>query len=115
MNVEPSAEPVRIIDITADMPDVLESSVPPGRPRRTRTLVAAGATLLLVLGIAVAYRVLSSQDRRPEDLLPASVIAFAGIDLDVSLDQQLKLLKLADKLPRDAGGGSTDPTGVTER
>jgi hypothetical protein len=103
---EPEQPTIQVGEATPPT-DVLESHPPAARPRRRLmwTLGAAGTTLVLLLGVGIVYRVLSGNDRRPEEILPASVIAFAAIDLDPGLGQQVELLKLARKLPdnRDAG------------
>jgi hypothetical protein len=100
-DVTPPVEPAMpAIDLDLAVP----TAATPAR-RRAPVFVAAGLTLLLLIGGGIGYQALSGGDRRPEQFTPASVAAFAAIDLDPGLGQQLSLLRLAKKLPASAGVG----------
>jgi hypothetical protein len=98
-----------------DLDVAVPAATPPAR-RRMPVLIAAGATLLLLIGVGIGYQVLSGDDRRPEQFMPASVAAFASVDLDPGLGQQLSLLRLAKKLPASAGvGTASNPKNLVEQ
>lgn len=91
--------------------DVIAAGPQTGAPRPHRrliTLLAGGVTLALAAGLGayVTYQKLFGDSRHPEQFTPASVVAFAAVELDVSLDQRLKLARLAAKF--DQRGADAD-------
>lgn len=103
-------------DITAVDPTGEELVAGPVEGKRgTRLTVLLGAGLVLVVlvgvGAVVGWRLLSA-GARPADNLPASLAAYAGVDLAPAPDQEARLLDLARKLPRSgttSDGHSFDP------
>ncbi|GAA1835231.1 hypothetical protein GCM10009682_61800 [Luedemannella flava] len=88
--------------------DVLATDVPPAPRRRfgpVRIALAAGVVLALLVGVGAYAASMLSPDKRPEEFTPATVVAFAGLDLAASLEQQIKLLKVAKDLPEGAKDG----------
>lgn len=76
--------------------------LPPEQPRKRRTvpLVVAGVVVLaLAGGGAFAYSKLSGGGLQPADVLPASTIAYARVDLDPSASQKINALRLIRKVP----------------
>jgi hypothetical protein len=84
------------------------------RRRLVTTLVAAGVTLAVLAGVGAyaAYQRFFHDTRHPEQYTPASVAAFVAVDLDPSIDQQVKLARLVGKL-RHAGGSAGSNLDVT--
>ncbi len=86
-----------------------------GRRRLTTVLIASVVTLALAGGIGAyaAYQRFFAKDQDPARFMPSSVAVYAVVDLDVSIDQQLKLAKHADKLklPAAADGDTRDGSG----
>jgi hypothetical protein len=81
-------------------------------PRRRRTGLIAGITTVAVLAAAAggfaAWSALGGGGPQPEDVLPASTIAFAKVDLDPSAGQKVELFKLLQKFPEAAQLQGTD-------
>jgi hypothetical protein len=76
---------------------------PPG-PRRTGRLVVIAVTSAVALvavagGAFAAYTTLSGGGAQPHDVVPASVEAYARLDVDPSASQKIALLKLIRKFP----------------
>jgi hypothetical protein len=75
----------------------------PSLPRRRRRTpwVAAIAAVLLLGGGAVAWAALSffRQGAQPAEALPASTIAYAGLDLDPSGSQKIDAFKTLNRFP----------------
>lgn len=75
---------------------------PAAAPRKTRRYVlAVGLAVIVVLAgsAAFAFQKLSGGGTQPEDVLPASVVAYARLDGDPSASQKVKLLHLLNKSP----------------
>jgi hypothetical protein len=76
-------------------------------------LAGAAATALVVsVGAFVAYRLVFGGPQ-PAERMPASVIAFASLDLTPGLDQTRKLNKLAEKMPE--ASNVKDPKAALEK
>jgi len=106
-------------DITEGTGDELVRGPVEGR-RGTWPTVLLGAGLVLVVlvgvGAVVGWRLLSA-GAVPADNLPASLAAYAGVDLAPAPDQAARLLDLARKLPRSgvtSDGHSFDPAGLID-
>jgi len=80
--------------------------------RRRRTALVAGVAAVAVIaagGAAVAaFNAFNGGGAQPEDVLPASTIAFVKVDLDPSAGQKIELYKLLQKFPRSAQLQGTD-------
>ncbi|GEM_PF-2446983 len=72
------------------------------KSRKVPIIIAAVVALLLVVGAGAwaAVKFWYGSGPEPEQALPASVLGFARIDLDPSLDQGAKMLKLLHKFPK---------------
>ncbi len=81
-------------------------------PRRRRTGLIAGIATVAVLAMAAgslaAWSALSGGGAQPEDVLPASTIAFAKVDLDPSAGQKIQLYNLLQKFPASSQLKDTD-------
>jgi hypothetical protein len=102
---------IAAIDLTGEEP----VAGPVKGTRAARLSVLLGVCLVLVLlagiGAVVGWRLLSA-GARPADNLPASLAAYAGVDLAPAPDQEARLLELARRLPRSgttSDGRSFDP------
>lgn len=93
------AEPVEVVSV---------------RRSKTPLILAGAVTVALVLGVGayVGYRFLFG-GAQPAERMPASVIAYAAIDLTPGMDQTNKLRKLLEKFPSQ--GGNTDPKAAIEK
>ncbi|HCT80148.1 MAG TPA: hypothetical protein DGT23_27020 [Micromonosporaceae bacterium] len=93
------AEPVEVVSV---------------RRSKTPLILAGAVAVALVLGIGayVGYRFLFG-GAQPAERMPASVIAYAAIDLTPGLDQTNKLRKLLEKFPSQSG--NTDPKAAIEK
>ncbi|MEU7821097.1 hypothetical protein [Catellatospora sp. NPDC049133] len=113
-SAEPTAvhvgEPGTAAVITLDRDESAAPVEALARPRSVRVLVAAAVAVVLLLGIGgyAVYRFVFGDGRSAEEFTPASVVAFASVDLEVGLEQQLKLLKLSAKTPKDTGGDTAE-------
>ena len=80
--------------------------------RRRRTGLIAGIATVAVLATAAgsfaAWSALSGGGAQPEDVLPASTIAFAKVDLDPAAGQKIQLYNLLRKFPDTAQLKDTD-------
>jgi len=85
---------------------------PPHRPRRARLVgaIAAVAVLMAGGGAYAAFSAFNGSGAQPEDVLPASSIAFVKVDLDPSAGQKLELFRLLQKFPQSAQLRSGDAT-----
>jgi hypothetical protein len=79
--------------------------------------VAAAVALVLVAsaGAWAVVRVWFSSGAQPEEAMPASVGAYARLDLDPSLDQGTKLVKLLRKFPKLTESTGTEVTDLERR
>ncbi len=107
-------------------PEVLDSASPtwsvlpgydgadaPARGRRGRRGVVAAvvvAALLVSGGAYAAWSRLNGSGPQPADVLPASTVAVAEVDLDPSAGQKLALFNLLRKFPDSAGLKDSDKT-----
>jgi len=85
----------------------------PTRPRRLRwVLSAAAAVLVLVLGggAFAAYEVLNGGGEQPDQVVPASAVAFTKLDLNPSAGQKIAAARFLHRLPKVGSGftGSRD-------
>ncbi len=84
----------------------------PARRRRTSLVAGVAAVAVLAAGGAgyAAFSALNGGGSQPEDVLPASTIAFVKVDLDPSAGQKLELYRLLQKFPDSAQlqGSDTD-------
>ena len=87
--------------------DTLTTELPPRRRRlgAGRIIAAAVVTLALLGGVGAYAAAKLDGGKRPAQFTPATVVAFAELDLAASLEQQIKLLKLAADLPEGAKDG----------
>ncbi|GAA1772281.1 hypothetical protein [Luedemannella helvata] len=87
--------------------DTLTTELPPRRRRlgAGRVIAAAVVTLALLAGVGAYAATMLGGGKRPAQFTPATVVAFAELDLAASLEQQIKLLKLAADLPEGAKDG----------
>jgi hypothetical protein len=80
--------------------------------RSRRTGVIAGALTVAVLAAATAswaaYSAFNGSGPQPEEVLPASTIAFAKVDLDPSAGQKIELYKLLQTFHQSSQLKSTD-------
>jgi hypothetical protein len=91
-------------------PITYELSTPPPEPstggRNVKRLVIGGIAAVVVLALAGgAFAVVKKLDgggAQPHDVLPASVIAYARVDVDPSASQKIALFKLIRKFPKAA-------------
>jgi hypothetical protein len=87
----------------ASSPVTDEALAPAAGTSRTRRFIAIGAVAAGVLGVggigAYAYTALSGGGAQPQDVLPASALAYGRVDLDPSAAQKVELLRLLQKLP----------------
>jgi Protein of unknown function (DUF3352) len=88
-------------------------TVQPGS-RRRRTSLVAGVIAFAVLAAGgagyAAFSALNGGGSQPEDVLPASTIAFLKVDLDPSAGQKLELFSLLQKFPQAAQLQGSDAT-----
>ncbi|MGA8248071.1 MAG: DUF3352 domain-containing protein [Nocardioides sp.] len=84
----------------APLPPVFSEAPPPRRSRRTTWWMAGGIVGLLALG-AGAWAALSffRQGPQPAEALPASTIAYVGVDLDPSGSQKIDAFRTLNKFP----------------
>jgi hypothetical protein len=85
-----------------EAPALVETPVAPAR-RSRKGLVIGGIALVVVLALAggafAIYQKLDGGGPQPHDVLPASVVAYARVDLDPSAGQKIALLKLIRQFP----------------
>lgn len=93
----PPSEPEFLHDGTSDA-----GQAGAGRPRRGKA-IALGIGAVLAAGAvgagAWAASMLSGGGPGPAEVLPASALAYASVDLDPSADQKIKAFKLLKKFP----------------
>jgi hypothetical protein len=98
---DPWSTPVTVVDFGAP-------TVAGDRPHRRRTpiIISIAAVVALLLGgAAVAgVRIWNGSGPQPEEALPASVAAFARLDLAPGLGQGRKLDHVLGKFPKSEGG-----------
>jgi len=84
----------------------------PPRRRRMRLVggVAAAAVLIAGGGAYAAFSAFNGSGTQPEDVLPASAVAFVKVDLDPSAGQKLELFNLLQKFPQAAQVQGSDTT-----
>lgn len=89
--------------------DPVTSAPPKRRRRRTTVLVSSAAAVLLVgAGVAFGARIWTGAGNvEPESRVPASVGAFARVDLNPGVGDQLKINNLVQKFPTN-GKTATD-------
>jgi hypothetical protein len=82
--------------------------------KKTPIILAGAAAMALVvsIGVFVAYRLVFGGPQ-PAERMPASVVAFASLDLTPGLDQTRKLNNLAQKMPETSG--VKDPKAALEK
>ena len=100
---------------SATSTETLPAVEPEAKGRNTKRLVIGGIAAVVVLALAGgAFAVVKKLDGggpQPHDVLPASVIAYARVDLDPSASQKIALLKLIRKFPDAANEiGIKSPT-----
>lgn len=96
--------------MTEQPPITYELSTPPAEPssggRNIKGLAIAGVVAVVVLALAGgAFAVIQKLDgggAQPHDVLPASVVAYARVDVDPSASQKVALFKLIRKFPEAA-------------
>jgi Protein of unknown function (DUF3352) len=83
---------------------------PPPRRRRTGLIAAVTTVAVLAAGVGgyAAWSAFNGGGSQPEDVLPASTIAFVKVDLDPSAGQKIELFKLLQKFPETAKLQGTD-------
>jgi hypothetical protein len=101
MTEQPPATPESSTPPAAESP-----TAPPPEPtagRSIKGLVIAGIAVVVVLALAggafAVYKKLDGGGAQPHDVLPASVIAYARVDVDPSASQKIALFKLIRKFP----------------
>lgn len=93
----------------------MTESSPTPAARRTGRIAIIGTIAAVVLALAAtgafAWQKLSGGGTQPHDVLPASAVAYARVDVDPSAGQKIALLKLIRKFPDAATSiGITSPT-----
>lgn len=93
--------------------DVLAAGEPPAARGRRRGLVVAAAVVAVGLvggGAALAASKLGGGGAQPDEVVPASAVAFVAVDLDPSSGQKIDFLRFARKFPdaADAIGKDDD-------
>lgn len=86
--------------------------VPPAPARRGRLpwLLGALAAVLLLLvggGGVAAYRLLNGGGTQPDEVIPASAIGFAKLDLNPAAGQKLAAARFLKRIPKYGNGFST--------
>jgi hypothetical protein len=85
---------------------------PAGRGRRRGVLVGAGVLVVALVGggAALAASKLSGGGTQPDEVVPASAVAFVSVDLDPSAGQKIDALRFARKFPsaRSSLAGTDD-------
>ncbi|HET8615093.1 MAG TPA: DUF3352 domain-containing protein [Actinomycetales bacterium] len=79
-----------------------DASAPPrARSGRRRGLIAGAVAAVALIGGGVAYGVgqLSGGGTQPDEVVPASALAFVSVDLDPSAGQKVDALRFARKFP----------------
>lgn len=98
MTHTPEQPPVGVSPLLDVVP--AQAPAPAGRLRRAALAGVAGAAALVVAGTAwAAASYLSGGGAQPEDVLPASVVAVAKVDLDPAAGQKLAVYRLAQRFP----------------
>ena len=88
-------------------PDVLGSPLPSSRLSRLSAgtvlpaVIGAAAVSVATAGVAV-LAFLSGGGAQPEDVVPASALAFLKVDLDPAANQKLAVYRLAERFPATA-------------
>lgn len=85
--------------------DVLVTAAPPAAGGRRRGLLIASAVAAVALvggGAAVAASKLGGGGAQPDQMVPASAVAFVAVDLDPSSGQKIDFLRFARKFPNAA-------------
>lgn len=90
------------------------------RPGRRRGLVIGAGVLAVALvggGVAVAASTLGGGGAQPDEVVPATAVAFAAVDLDPSSSQKVDALRFARKFPgaRDSLKDDDPRRGLFER
>ncbi len=96
----------------AGAPYYLQPELQPTPVRRRRLPWILGslfATLLVVLGGGgiLAYQALNGGGTQPDEVIPASAVAFAKIDLDPSVSQKIAAARFLNRLPKSGNAFSS--------
>ena len=96
----PAARPIPRLRLRRASAAGLTGGRPPRRSRRTTWWVGGGVVGLLALG-AGAWAALSffQQGPQPAEALPASTVAYVGVDLDPSGGQKIDAFRTLNKFP----------------
>ena len=104
----PQANPPQAYPPPAYPPQVYLPYPPaPARRSRSKKIIAGVAVLAVLAGGAVAgyaYSVLASSGIQPEQVLPATTVAFAKLDLDPAAGQKVAAYRLSGKFPAVSKG-----------
>jgi hypothetical protein len=105
--------PPAAYDVLDSQPEPVAGSGP--RNRRWLIFAAVAAVIAVVLGSAAyaGVRLWFGSGTQPEDATPATVAAFARVDLTPGYGQGLKLDKLLKRFPREGGKDPLDQVKAT--
>lgn len=92
-DVAPAAPPATVL------PEAPPTSRTGGRARQIGAVVATAGVLVLGAGAYAAYAWLNGGGPQPEQVLPASTVAFAKVDLDPAAGQKIAAYRLVKKFP----------------
>ncbi|MDQ2837785.1 MAG: DUF3352 domain-containing protein [Actinomycetota bacterium] len=92
-------------------PAPVSPPTPPERGRRRWMLASLMSLLLLLIGGGgiASYQVLNGGGTQPDEVIPASAVAFAKLDLNPSASQKIAAARLLNRIPKLGGfSGSGD-------
>lgn len=79
-----------------------QSATGGGAGKGTKRIVIIGlavACVIVLAGAGLAWKILGGGGPQPQDVMPASVTAFARVDADPSASQKIDLFRLSKKIP----------------
>lgn len=83
----------------AFQPPAAPQAAPSGKGKKLALVGGLGAGAVVLGGGAIAATMFFSQGDQPAEVLPASTIAYASVDLDPSGGQKIEILKTLRKFP----------------
>jgi len=91
-----------------------DASPPKGSKRWIGASAAVAVAAALAVGGMQLVGVMAGGGAQPEDVLPASAIAFAKLDLNPSAGQKLAVFRLASKFPTSKDKVTSEDTSIKE-